>query len=109
MTNLSQSGRAFAVRFSELHRWKRPDALFSAAALPSGWRVVRIGTIARQITKREKVDPSREYKLAGVKWYAEGVFYRESVKGNNMSATHLTPIVPGAFIYNRLFAWKASF
>ena len=45
----------------------------------------------------------------GVKWYGNGVFHRETVEGASLSSTYLTPAVPRAFIYNRLFAWKASF
>jgi len=47
--------------------------------------------------------------MAGVKWYAEGVFHRETVLGKEMSAKFVTPLVPGTVIYNRLFAWKESF
>ncbi|MGH7983432.1 MAG: restriction endonuclease subunit S [Candidatus Udaeobacter sp.] len=101
--------RVFTVRFAQLDRWKQPETLFDVGKLPRDWRVVRIGTIARLITGREKVDQLREYKLAGVKWYAEGVFHRETVKGSDTSATQLAPLVPRALIYNRLFAWKASF
>jgi type I restriction enzyme S subunit len=47
--------------------------------------------------------------MAGVKWYAEGVFHRETVLGKEMSAKHVVTLVPGALIYSRLFAWKESF
>lgn len=47
--------------------------------------------------------------MTGVKWYGEGVFHRETVRGDGMSAAYVTPLVNGALIYNRLFAWKASF
>jgi hypothetical protein len=47
--------------------------------------------------------------MAGVKWYGEGVFHRETVCGNGLSASHITQLVENALIYNRLFAWKASF
>jgi type I restriction enzyme, S subunit len=56
-----------------------------------------------------KVVPDTEYRMAGVKWYGEGVFHRETVRGNEISARYVSPVVPGALIYNRLFAWKASF
>src|ERR1019366_600289 len=36
-------------------------------------------------------------------------FHRETVLGEEMSAKYVTPLVVNAFIYNRLFAWKASF
>jgi restriction endonuclease S subunit len=71
--------------------------------------MVRIAELVRQVTNKIKVDPIKEYKLAGVKWYGEGLFHRETVAGSSISATYLTPLVPGAFIYNRLFAWKESF
>ncbi|MFI5926379.1 restriction endonuclease subunit S [Micromonospora sp. NPDC051543] len=44
-----------------------------------------------------------------MRWYGEGVFHRETVNGNELSAAYVSPLVPAAFIYNRLFAWKASF
>lgn len=47
--------------------------------------------------------------MAGVKWYGQGVFHRETVRGDGMSATYVTPLVPNSLIYNRLFAWKSSF
>jgi len=47
--------------------------------------------------------------MLGVRWYGEGTFHRETVIGDNTSATYLTPVISGAFIYNRLFAWKESF
>lgn len=47
--------------------------------------------------------------MVGVKWYGEGTFERETVNGQEISAKYLSPVVPGALIYNRLFAWKASF
>jgi hypothetical protein len=62
-----------------------------------------------QVTERVKAEAEDEYKMAGVKWYGEGVFHRETVRGDQMSASQVTPLVPGALIYNRLFAWKASF
>lgn len=54
-------------------------------------------------------DSSKSPLVAGVKWYAEGVFHRETVLGKDMSAKFVTPLVAGALIYNRLFAWKESF
>ncbi len=61
------------------------------------------------IRQRERVEDLKEYKMAGVKWYGEGVFHRETVSGKNLSAKYVTPCVKNAIIYNRLFAWKESF
>jgi hypothetical protein len=71
--------------------------------------VVTLGEIVQQVMNRVLVDSATEYKLIGVKWYGEGTFHRETVLGERISAKYLTPVRSNTFIYNRLFAWKASF
>ena len=107
--NALERPRAFAIRWKDLERWTPPKNLIFAGAIPAGWSVVKVGEVVRQCTERVKVEDDEEYKLLGVRWYAEGVFHRETVKGRHSSATHLYPARPQAFIYNRLFAWKQSF
>lgn len=63
----------------------------------------------KQVTDRVVAEAATEYRMAGVRWYAGGVFHRETVRGDEMSARYVTPLKPGALIYNRLFAWKESF
>ena len=103
------TSRAFAVWWKDLERWVIPSSVLLSQSLPKGWERVRVGSLVRQATKRIKADPDHEYEMAGVKWYGEGVFHRETVRGDAMSAAYVTPLVVGALIYNRLFAWKASF
>ncbi len=100
--------RAHVFWWKDLERWIVP-ALQHSAKLPVGWSLVRIGDLVKQVADKVKVTPDTEYKLAGVRWYGEGVFHRETVTGSNSSATYLMPLKPGSFIYNRLFAWKESF
>ncbi len=71
--------------------------------------MVSIGQLVRQVSEKVRVEKDNEYKMVGVKWYGEGTFHRETVTGTETSATYLMPVVPNAFIYNRLFAWKESF
>ena len=73
------------------------------------WSIVEVGKVVRQVAEKVRVETETEYKLIGVRWYGEGTFHRETVMGDALSATYLTPVIPDAFIYNRLFAWKASF
>lgn len=103
------ASRAFAVWWKDLDRWVIPINILLGQSLPPGWMRARIGTLVRQVNERIKAEPDKEYKMAGVKWYGEGVFHRETVRGDAMSASQVTPLVAGALIYNRLFAWKASF
>ena len=68
--------------------------------------------IADLVTQRkvsDQVEIGKEYKLLGVRWYANGPFIREVVNTTNSKATRLFPVKVGDFIYNRLFAWKGSF
>lgn len=100
---------AVVAWWHELPRWVNPDRIPSFPHLPFGWREVPVGELVRQIEKKQRVELDADYNLAGVKWYGEGIFHRERVDGASLSASYLKPVVPGAFIYNRLFAWKASF
>jgi type I restriction enzyme S subunit len=103
------STRAFIIWWKDLDKWILPKHVFLLSDLPPGWSLVRVGEIVRQVAERVKVDRAKEYKMVGVKWYGEGTFHRETVKGDSLSATYVTPLVPNSFIYNRLFAWKVSF
>jgi type I restriction enzyme S subunit len=101
--------RAFGVWWKDLERWVIPTSILLRRSLPKGWERVRVGKLVRPVTARVKAEPGKEYKMAGVRWYGEGVFHRETVRGDAMSASQVTPLVAGALVYNRLFAWKASF
>lgn len=81
----------------------------SAKLLPPGWRRVRLGDVLRQVNRFEALDPEKEYRLLGIKWYAGGVFERERKLGREIAANQLNRVQRGDFIYNRLFAWKGSF
>lgn len=105
----AERARAFVVLWRELDRWVVPSAALLSRSLPPGWQRRRIGDIVKLVSTTVRVQPDAEYKLAGVKWYGEGVFHREAVLGRDSSAHFLSPLVPGALIYNRLFAWKSSF
>lgn len=104
-----ESPRAFVVRWRELDRWVVPSAVLLSHTLPADWRRHRVGDVVKLVSNSVRVKPDIQYKLAGVKWYGEGVFHRETVLGRDSSAHFLSPLVPGALIYNRLFAWKTSF
>jgi type I restriction enzyme S subunit len=97
-----------AVQFSQLSRWGRErNALVQK--VPNGWRILKLHELLQQVNVRTRVVEEQEYRLCGVKWYGEGVFERETCHGAELSASQLYPLVEGRLIYNRLFAWKASF
>lgn len=100
---------ATVIWFRELDKWSIPKSLRLAPRLPHGWVWAKIEDLVKQIDERVRVEPECQYKMIGVKWYGEGTFHRETVAGKEISAIYLTPVKAGAFIYNRLFAWKTSF
>ena len=107
MTAITQ--QAFVVWWKDLERWVVPRRMLLAAQLPNGWSLVRVGQLIRRVEERVRVEAEKEYKMVGVKWYGEGTFHRETVRGDSLSATYVAPVMPNAVIYNRLFAWKGSF
>lgn len=97
------------LNWSEIEKWTPLAGLLRFPNLPTDWRLLPVGDFATQIQDKEKVIPEKEYSMAGVKWYGEGLFPRETVFGKDQSSNYLYPLKPGAIIYNRLFAWKESF
>jgi restriction endonuclease S subunit len=103
------SKRPNCILWSEIEKWTPESVLLRFGKLPDGWRLLPVSGFAFQLENKEKVKPENEYRMAGVRWYGEGVFHRETVVGKEQSANYLYPLKPGVIIYNRLFAWKESF
>lgn len=73
------------------------------------WPLVRLGDVVKQISRTERVEPAKEYRLLGVRLNGRGPFIRECILGSNTSATTLNQVQEGDFVYSRLFAWRGSF
>lgn len=101
--------RPCCLYWSEVEKWTPTSSLLRFGKLPYGWRLLPVYEFATRIDNKARVEPDTEYRMAGVKWYGEGVFRRETVLGKEQSANYLYPLKPGSIIYNRLFAWKESF
>lgn len=109
MNTAEYSNRPIFLLWSEIEKWTPTSSLLRFGTLSDGWKIFPVSAFATQIEKKEKVADDAEYKMAGVKWYGEGIFHRETVLGNEQSASYLHPLIPRSIIYNRLFAWKESF
>ena len=81
--------RVFFVRWSEMGRWVLPTSAIMGGPLRKGWTTAKIGDVVRLVADRVQVNPDCEYKMAGVRWYGEGLFHRETVRGNKMSAKYV--------------------
>jgi type I restriction enzyme S subunit len=73
------------------------------------WPRAALSTLLRQVSRPENVDPSREYRMLGARWYAGGLFKKDIQTGQSIKAARVYRVQRGDFIYNRLFAWKGSF
>ncbi len=76
------SRRAFVVWWHEMDRWVVPSDAILSRQLPTGWCRPRVGELVKVVSNLVKVEPDRDYKMAGVKWYGEGVFHCETVRGS---------------------------
>jgi type I restriction enzyme, S subunit len=110
MSSRSDAPTRLIIRqWGEMDRWSLPTGQLFGTSVPSDWRRVKVSDLISQVTEKVRVQPGLSYKMAGVRWYGEGVFHRETTSGEALSSAYVTPLCPGALIYNRLFAWKASF
>ena len=102
-------GRAHVLMWSAFDKWVAIEGAGPEADQPEGWQTVRIAELVEQVHARIIVEPEGSYDLAGVRLDGGGVYHRESVRGEETSAKHLSKLHPGAFIYGRLFAWRGAF
>jgi len=70
---------------------------------------IKLRKLLRQVSIEEKISLDSEYRILGIRWYAQGLFIKSNLKGSEIKATTLFRVKPGLFIYSRLFAWKGSF
>ncbi|MBN1452207.1 MAG: restriction endonuclease subunit S [Anaerolineales bacterium] len=73
------------------------------------WQSLPFSEILKPISRPERVDRSKIYRILGMRWYAQGLFIKEDKPGHEIQATELYRVERGDFVYNRLFAWKGSF
>ncbi len=73
------------------------------------WPTVTLGEVLVPISPSPYTPAQDELvSLAGVRWYGEGLFVRETRLGVNVPGK-VFKLQPGCVIYNRLFAWKQAF
>jgi type I restriction enzyme S subunit len=61
------------------------------------------------VSRSERLTPERDYRLLGARWYAQGLYVKDTKLGAQIAARELYAVKEGDFVYNRLFAWKGSF
>jgi len=107
MTSIAIPINHFSIQnWSEVDKWTSIVSLLHYPNIPKNWRIMKIRSLVSQLTEKHLIEANRNYKLAGIRWYGEGVFHRETVKGKDLSSKYLFPLIPNSFIYNLNFlAW----
>jgi len=88
---------------------ERVANLLRTATHASKWHRVQLSEVLRPVSREEHVEPTKEYRLLGVRLDGRGPFLRETVIGSESSATRLYRVCAGDFIYSRLFACRGAF
>lgn len=70
---------------------------------------VPLAEILKPVSRPERVDPEKTYRILGAHWYAEGLYVKDTLLGSQIRADKVFRVEEGNFVYNRLFAWKGSF
>lgn len=93
------------ARFKTLASWSPPGSQIDGA----DWPMVQMSELVTELKPAAHTPTGDEIvRLAGVRWYGNGVFVREERTVDQMGGK-CYPVVPGALIYNRLFGWKSAF
>ncbi len=75
----------------------------------SPWQHTKLAKTLAPVSRPEAVDPTKEYRLLGIRLDGGGPFLRETIIGSQIAATKLSKVEAGDFIYSRLFAWRGAF
>ncbi len=99
----------FIADYSDLFKWSIPPKLLLNIPNPNSWKIFKVKDLVKQFDDKVKVEPDNDYDMVGIRLYGQGLFYRETVNGSEISAKWLYPLQENAFIYTRLFAWRGTF
>lgn len=77
--------------------------------MKAGWKLAKLGDLLAPTDRAQTVQPTKEYRLLGVRLEGRGPFIRETVTGAQTSAAKLFEVKSGDFIYSRLFACRGAF
>ena len=73
------------------------------------WETAHLGEVAKIVSRPIQIQPQETYRLLGARWYAAGLYIKDTKSGAYIQANTLYRVEKGDFVYNRLFAWKGSF
>ena len=72
------------------------------------WNKQRIGDVLEKKAKAISIDPNVSYREIGVRSHGKGLFHKEAVSGSALGAKRVFHVVPGAVVFNIVFAWERA-
>lgn len=75
----------------------------------SNWKTENVGDLVTPISRNEKIDKDKTYRLIGVRWYLAGAHIHSEIRGNMIEATSLSRIEAGDILYNKMWVTKSAF
>lgn len=70
---------------------------------------IALSELLTPVWREERVASTTTYDILGARWYAKGLYVKDTKPGSAIQANTLYRVERGDFVYNRLFAWKGSF
>ncbi len=76
--------------------------------IPSDWEIKKVKDILKRVRNPVDVQKDVDYKQIGIRSHGKGIFYKESVKGEELGNKAVFWVVPDCFIVNIVFAWELA-
>jgi len=72
------------------------------------WPEVPLGEVCSSVVRTVKVQPAKEYRTIGVRWWGEGAYEREAIDGSRTAARALFTVKAGDLIINKIWVRHGS-
>lgn len=76
--------------------------------LPVEWEVRKMKDIFKRVRNPVDVQENEDYKQIGIRSHGKGIFYKESVTGEELGNKAVFWVEPDCFIVNIVFAWEMA-
>jgi len=73
------------------------------------WTSAPLRTVLERVERPESVDPSRTYRLLGVKLYCQGARLQDTVAGDSLKTPKLFRVEEGDITYNKMWVTKGAY
>ena len=76
---------------------------------PEAWESVSLGDFLTPVSRAERVDDTRIYRLLGVRWYGNGCHLHAEIEGKKLKTRLLNRVASNDVVYNKMWTKKGAF